>query len=252
MAAPWPRSWGPRTLAPGPGGRAAPRGAAPRGAGRRPAPYRWRVRLWRLRLPFAAVMLGCAAAVTVAELRPAPPPQVDIVVAARALEPGTPLSADDLRIVGVPPGTVADGAHGRPDAVVGRAVVVALPAGVPVVDALLRDDRLASAGPPGTVVVPVRLADPGVATLLRPGDRVDLFAAATSASGSPVAERLAERALVLPHPSPGADSDSSGGLLGSGTDAAEGTLTLVAVAPEQASSLAGASAWAGISAVVVE
>ncbi len=206
--------------------------------------------LWRARLPFAATMVGCAAALALADLRPSPPPRTPVVVAARALEAGTPLASGDLVIARLPPDAVADGAHADPDAVVGRAVVVAVPAGLPVVDALLRDDRLASSGPPGTVVVPVRLADPGVADLLRAGDRVDLFATATSATGAPVAERLAERALVLPHPAPPA-GPPTGGLLGPAT-ADGGRLTLVAVAPAQAAALAGASAWAGISAVVVE
>jgi len=223
--------------------------AARRAPPRRP-PRRWRVLLWRARLPFAATMLGCAVALGLADLRPPPPPRTAVVVTAHALDAGTALTDADVDVVHLPPDAVADGAHREPGAVVGRALVVAVPAGLPVVDALLRDDRLASAGPPGTVVVPVRLADPGVADLLRPGDRVDLLAAATSSTGTPVAEVLARRALVLPHPAP-SDGPDPGGLLGSApTDT--GTLTLVAVDPAQAPALAGAAAWAGISAVVVE
>jgi Flp pilus assembly protein CpaB len=205
--------------------------------------------LWRARLPVAAVLLGCAVALALADLRPAPPPRTPVVVTARALDAGAVLEAGDLAIARVPPDAVPDGAHADPDAVAGRVVVVAVPAGLPVVDALLRDDRLAAAAPPGTVVVPLRLADPGVADLLRPGDRVDLFAAATSATGEPVAQRLAERALVLPHPV-SAPPDTPG-LLGPAAEDG-GRLTLVAVAPADAAALAGAAGWAGISAVVVE
>ncbi len=208
--------------------------------------------LWRARLPFAAIMVGCAVTFALAALRPAPPPSTPVVVAARALAAGEPAAAGDLAVTRLPPDAVPEGSHGDREAVVGRAVVVAVPAGLPLVDTLLRDDRLAAAGPPGTVVVPVRLADPGVADLLRPGDRVDLFAAATSGTGEAVAERLARRALVLPHPAPGAErAPAPVGVLGTGADGG-GSLTLVAVAPEQAAALAGASAWAGISAVVVE
>lgn len=206
--------------------------------------------MWRARLPVAAILVGCAAVLALADLRPAPPPRTPVVVAAGALGAGIPLTAGDLAIARLPPDAVADGAHGDLDDVVGRAVVVAVPAGLPVVDALLRDDGLGSSGPPGTVVAPVRLADPGVADLLRPGDRVDLFVTATSAAGAPVAERLAERALVLPHPAP-LPGVSAGGLLGPAAEDG-GTLTLVAVAPDAAAALAGASAWAGISAVLVE
>ncbi len=208
--------------------------------------------LWRLRFPFAAVLLGCAAAATVHEVRPPPPRYVDVVVAGGPLTPGAPLTPADLRVARLPPGSEPDGTHGAPDDVVGRSVVVPLPAGLPVVDALLRDDRLASAAPDGTVVAPVRLADPGVAALLRPGDRVDLFAAATSAAGAPVSERLAERALVLPHPSPDVGTEPAAGVLGpTSGDAGQGPLTLVAVTPAQAAALAGASVWGGIGAVVV-
>ncbi len=210
--------------------------------------------LWRLRFPFAAALLGCAVALAVAEVRPPPPVRVAVVVAARALEAGVPLTADDVRVARLPPEAAADGTHASTDAVLGRAPVLGLPAGLPVADALLHDDDLVTAGPPGTVVVPVRLADPGVAALLRPGDHVDLFAAATTGAGAPVADRLASRALVLPQPAsdPGS-GDDGGGLLGGPAGGSEaGPLTLVAVPAADASALAGASAWAGISAVLVE
>lgn len=234
-----------------------PDGTAPSslpGRGPRRRRYRWRVLLWRLRFPFAATLLGVAAVLTLGELRPDPPPTVPVLVAARPLEAGAMLTASDLQLARASPGSVPDGVHDEPHALLGRSLVVAVPAGLPVVDALLRDDRLASAGPPGTVVVPVRLADPGVAALLRAGDRIDLFAATTSASGTPVAERIAERALVLPHPPASEPSgDASTGLLGGpGPSAGEAALTLVAVPPEQARALAAAVSWAGITAVVVE
>jgi Flp pilus assembly protein CpaB len=212
------------------------------------------VLVWRSRFLLAAVLLGCAAALAVAQLRPAPPPQVAVVVAARPLSAGVALAPADVRVVHVAAGTAAEGVHAEPHAVLGRTPLVAVPTGLSIVDALLADDRLAGSGPPGTVVVPVRLADPGVADLLRPGDRVDLFAAATSGTGGPASQRLAERAVVLPHPAPDERAqDAASGLLGGApTDDGAGTLTLVAVSPEQAAALAGASAWAGITAVLVE
>jgi pilus assembly protein CpaB len=212
------------------------------------------VLVWRSRFLLAAVLLGSAAALAAAGMRPPSPPQVAVVSAARSLAPGTALTADDLRVAHVPVGSAPEGAHPDVGALLGRSPVIPVPAGLPVVDALLGDDRLAGSGPPGTVVVPVRLADPGVAALLRPGDRVDLFAAATSGTGEPVSRRLAERAVVLPRPPTQDDpaAASSGLLGGAPTDDDAGALTLVAVPPEQASALAGASAWAGITAVLVE
>ncbi|GAA2726763.1 RcpC/CpaB family pilus assembly protein [Cellulomonas aerilata] len=237
----------------GSGASSSSSGAGPRPPHRSP-PYRWRVLAWRARFALAALLLGTAAALAVAQLRPPSPPTVPVVTAARDLVAGAALTTDDVRVVPVPVATAVAGAHPDVAAVLGRAPVVAVPSGLPIVDSLLGADRLAGSGPPGTVVVPVRLADPGVAALLRPGDRVDLVAATTSGTGDPVSRRLAERAVVLPRPAVEDDrSPPSSGLLGGAPqDDVAGALTLVAVAPEEAAALAGASGWAGISAVLVE
>jgi len=216
--------------------------------------------LWRLRFGVAAVLLGVAAALIVSELRPAPAPTVPVTVAAHDLTPGDALMATDVRLVAMPTALVPSGAHLRTDDVVGHSLVVGAPAGLPIVDGLLAGDRLATAGPPGTVVAPVRLSDPAVAALLRPGDRVDLLGAVGTADGEPIARPLARRALVLADPgrltgaggrSGGADGVVGGSLVDGGTDPAAGSLTLVAVTPAEAAALAGSVGWANLSAVVV-
>ncbi|MGV8965537.1 MAG: SAF domain-containing protein [Cellulomonas sp.] len=242
--------------------RSAPSSSPPSRVVRRTPAHRWRLLAWRLRFPVAATLLGVAAALGVGQLRPAPAVTVPIVVAARELSPGGALTAADLRVVRLPPALVPRGAHPRPADVVGHRLVVAAPPGLPLVDALLAGDRLATAGPAGSVVAPIRLTDPAVAALLRPGDRIDVLAAAGSADGEPVVRRLAEHAIVLVNPGPGAPTTSDGGgggaggllgggTLGGGTGAASDELTLVAVTPAEATALAGASSWAGLSAVVV-
>ena len=228
---------------------------------RRTPAHRWRLLAWRARFPVAATLLGVAAALVVGQLRPAPAVTIPVVVAARAIAPGGALSAADLHVAAMPPALVPHGAHPDPADVVGHQLVVGAPPGLPIVDGLLAGDRLAAAGPAGSVVAPIRLADPAVADLLRPGDRIDVLAAAGSADGEPVVRLLAERAIVLVNPGSGAttadgDGTGGGGLLGGatlsgGTSEASGDLTLVAVTPTEAAALAGAASWASLSAVVV-
>ncbi len=95
---------------------------------------------------------------------------------ARAVPPGTTLTAPDVRVDHVPASLLPAGAPTRADDVVGRRATVALPEGTLLQDGLVAGGELAAGAPDGTVVAPVRL-DPGVAALLGPGDRVDLLAA---------------------------------------------------------------------------
>ncbi|MFD1150501.1 SAF domain-containing protein [Saccharothrix hoggarensis] len=99
-----------------------------------------------------------------------PSPTVDVLVAARDLPPNVPLTAEDVRAVAMPPSLSPTGTVTRPDAL-GRTLVSAARAGEPLTDARL--------GPsdPDVSSVAVRLADAGVAGLLRPGSRVDVVGA---------------------------------------------------------------------------
>lgn len=209
-------------------------------------PWRTRIRiaLWRIRVPFAALLLGLAAAVAVDELRPSPPATVDVLVAARDLAVGTALTAADVRVAAFPPHAAPTAARVTdPASLVGRRTAVPVPAGLPLVPGVLAGGHLT--GPPGTVVAAVRLADPAVVRLLSPGDRVDLLAA--SAAGGP-ATTVADGAVVLPSP---ADGAAAGGLLGSTGSAADQVPLMVAVRPEEAAAVAGAVGGSELSAVVV-
>jgi len=217
--------------------------------------HRWRLRLWRIRFLVAAVALGLATAQVVAALSPPPPWTVPVVVANHDLTPGDRLSAGDVAVVDLPGALVPRGTHRRPEDVVGHALVIEVPAGLPLVDDLLAGAGLAHAGPVGTVVAPVRLADPAVAALLRPGDRIDLLASTSSADGEPSTRTLATRALVLADPSPVAAAGEGAGvgaLLTGGQGDATGQLTVVAVSPAEAAALAGSTGWAALSAVLVK
>lgn len=198
--------------------------------------------LWRTRHVVAAVAVALAAAVVVGELRPPAPPTTPALVLAAPRAAGAELGPTDVVVRDVPAGLVPDGALTDAADAVGRRLAVALPAGFPLAPGVVVGPGLADGAPSGTVVVPVRLADPGTARLLRPGDVVDLLQAPADAPGP--ASVLARGALVLAR----ADEQESS-LLGGGDDAAP--LLLVAVSHAAATLLSGAGAWAPVTAVLV-
>jgi Flp pilus assembly protein CpaB len=129
----------------------------------------------------SALLAALAVAVSLRVLAPPPVPTVAVVVAARDLGMGTPLSPADVLSRPLPAAVVPDGVLASVDSVVGRMLAGPVRRGEPLTDArLVGPSLLARAGlGPGVVATPVRLADPGTAALLRPGDRVDLYAVAT-------------------------------------------------------------------------
>lgn len=213
-----------------------------------------RLLLWRARIPVAALLLGCACALVVSAVRPAPPPTAPVLVLDRAVAAGEHLAATDVRTVRLPLGLVPDGSLRGADELPDATLAVPGTAGLPVVPGLFT--RASVHGPPGTVVAPVRFADPGVAAMLTPGVVVDVLGGADHLDATPGAGRvLARGALVLAGP---ADADGAGasgadtlggGLLGGGADAARSPLVLLAVSPEESVALSGSS---GLSAVFVE
>jgi pilus assembly protein CpaB len=102
--------------------------------------------------------------------------EVDVVVAARDLTPGNTLAPADLSIRQLPGAVVPTGALTNRAAVVGRVLASAVRAGEPLTDVRLVGpaDTALTTGDPNAATVPVRLADPDVADLLRPGIRVDV------------------------------------------------------------------------------
>lgn len=202
--------------------------------GRRLPPLR--VLLWRARLPVTALLLGFACAVVVGELRPAPAVASTVPVASHPLTAGHVLVASDVRLASMPSGLVPSGAPTSAEPLVGAVLAVGVPTGLPIVDGLLVRDLVA--GPPGTVVAAVRLADPAVAALLATGTRIDVLAATDD--GTP-GRSLARAALVLAPP------------VGSGHETGDDSPpVLLAVAPDEAAALAGAGPAALLSAVIVE
>lgn len=178
-------------------------------------PRGWRRRLARYRRPLVAGLLTLAAVSAVqAAVAPARA-GASVLVAARDLPIGHLLTRADLLVLRWPTPTPPAGALEHPE---GGVLASPLREGEPVTDARLAGRGLLTGQPPGTVAVPVRLADPATATLLQPGDRVDVLAAPVplgdpATGGTPGrALRLARGALLLAVGT-GGRAEGSGGLL---------------------------------------
>ena len=190
-------------------------------------------RRWLLSGGLAAAAVATALPV----LAPSAPTAVAVLAAARDLAAGTALTAGDLVPVRLPTGAVPDGVLAANEPIAGRLLAGAVRRGEPVTDVrLVGPGLLASLGVPDLVAVPVRLADPASAGLLRAGDRVDVLAAGTGpdapvsavvgAAGSPV--------LVVPPPGTGL----------------EGALVVLATSPSTAARLAAAAVSSRLSVTV--
>ena len=128
----------------------------------------WLLRFGRRRRLIAAGLAGLSLFCAYRVLQP---PGTPVLVAARDLRPG-PLRAGDLRTVSV--ASVPDGAIRAGD--VGRTLAQPMRRGEPLTDVRLLSHGLVAALPPGTVAVPVRIADADAVRLLSPGDTISVLA----------------------------------------------------------------------------
>ncbi|MBF6131488.1 SAF domain-containing protein [Nocardia otitidiscaviarum] len=132
-------------------------------------------------VPRRLVAVGLLATAAVLALRGDPDDRrTDVVVAARELPPGHTLDPSDVRTVGRETAGLPEGFAGDPAAVLGATLTGAVRAGEILTDVRVVGPRLAAAaaGTPDARIVPIRLADDAVASVLRAGDRVDVVAAA--------------------------------------------------------------------------
>lgn len=224
------------------------------------ARLRLRVLAWRARRPLAALCVGLAVLLAIDQVRPPQPPTAAVPVAARDLPAGTELTARDVveRVLPVDlvPAALLERVGQESPIAHGERLAVAVPAGLPLVPDLLVDDS--ATGPPGTVVVPVRFADSGVADVLRPGMRVDVVGSPLLDGDEPV--RLAHGAVVLSRPdavshdtsgSDGSAGGSAGGGLFGGGATDDDPPVLLAVTPDESVSLSGAAGSRSLGAVIV-
>jgi len=204
-------------------------------------PSSWlRALRWHRRAVGVTAILMCL--VVGAAVALAPPPEGSmVVITTRALPPGTVLADADVRTAMAPDTLVPTGALADVADAVGATLAVAQPAGAIVTDLALGDSAgaLADAGA-GEVLVPLRLADPDVATLLRVGTVVTIVAASPEGGTAIVAEHV--RIAILP------TQAGSSGLFG----ASGGTSALVVVAAGPAAAQRLATAYGSTLGVILE
>lgn len=220
-----------------------------RGRRRRVAAVRVLDRLagWPRRVLAAALLLTAIGLL----LRPDPPtvpatatvPTVRVVVTARDLPAGTALTAPDLRTAELPSTAVPAGASRSAQAVLGRVVAGPMRRGETLTDVrLLGPGLTAGLDPRESTAVPVRLADPETAALVRPGDRVDVLGTPTQADaptgapteGDAVPVALGVRVLAVLR----------------GREVGDGALLVLAVDLPVARRLAGAAARSRLTVAV--
>jgi Flp pilus assembly protein CpaB len=119
------------------------------------------------------------------------------VVASRDLGPGATLTADDVRLETLSAPTIPDGSQSDIGSVVGSTLAGPARRGEVLTDVRLLGRRLAeSAAGPDARIVPVHPADGALIDLVRPGDVVDVVAAAEGGTQA-TAHVVATDAIVV-------------------------------------------------------
>lgn len=173
------------------------------GRGRLPRPAPVPV-VTRLRQVAAVLLLAVAAVLAANPPASSSAPTRPMLVAARDIATGSVLERSDLRVVQAPASVLPLGRLTGEQQAIGRILVGAARRGEPITDTRLVPET--SEGPrSGHSAVAVRLADSGVADLLRPGLLVDVVTADQESDGRQV---LATGATVLTVLTP--DSDHQG------------------------------------------
>jgi Flp pilus assembly protein CpaB len=173
------------------------------------------------------VLTGISAAA------PEGPATITVVKAKSQLPGGTVVSGSDLVLDRVAASDVPEGVVTDPHALIGKTLAV------PVAENQMMTPLTAIAARtsvlPGHVIAPLRLADTALATLLRPGDVVDVIAADTQAEQAVV---VAAGARVVTIPEPPDEGPGPG---------PDGALVLIDVDIQTASAVAQAAASATLS-----
>ena len=120
----------------------------------------------------AALLVGLAAWAALTALRPAPPPTVPVLVAARTISGGVVIGPDDVVVRDLPQNVLPETYLTAAEEAIGRPATLALPAGAVLLPAsVVTRNSLASSG---MAVLPVTLVDTA-AGLIEVGDRIDLL-----------------------------------------------------------------------------
>lgn len=144
------------------------------GSGRRPTWQRT-----RLRRVVSAALTATAVWLAMGAFLPQPAPRgVPIVVVTQDLMAGHVLTSGDLEVADWPRDLSPGGTASDPVVLVGRALGAGMSRGEPVTAARVRGPGLLAGVPAGLVAAHVRVADPAMAAMTSPGDRIDLISSA--------------------------------------------------------------------------
>jgi Flp pilus assembly protein CpaB len=190
----------------------------------------------RNRRLIAALLLCTAAGVSVQQLTPAPADSIIAFAAAADLPAGRTVAPGDLSRISVPPGMVPAGSPDSEKAFEGKQLAAPLRKGQLVTDAQVLGPGLLTGSPPGSVAVPLRMADAASVQLVSPGQLVSVVLTSGNDFEKPGGSRiLAEAVPVLWTSVQGGKAGPW--LAGADTDG----LIVVAAAADQAHRLAGSS-----------
>jgi pilus assembly protein CpaB len=189
----------------------------------------------RHRRVIASTLTALAVVGVLRVLQPAPPPTVTIVTVAHDLRAGTVLRPPDLRRRSVAPAMAPRGSVRSLGALVGRTLATPQRAGTPLTDLSVVRPALTTRYGSGLLADPVRIADPAAVALLRPGDRITVFAA-TGRPSLDAAVVVADAPVVTV---PAFDRAVAGTSV-----EPTGAVVVLAVSTDQAAALAGAAARA--------
>src|SRR5262245_28901924 len=210
-----------------------------------------------------AVLAAGAVAAALSVLAPKPPSTVRVLAAAHDLTAGRPLTRGDVASVALPRSAVPDGVFVSGDGPVGQILAGPVRRGEPLTDRRFVGPSLLTGFGDGLVAVPIRLADPGILAVLRPGDLVDVLAARPAgdrtlagssaapydASAPGLAAVVAPGVRVIAIPAADADVEDSFGAA-STSFGGDGALVVLATTPQTAQRLVAAGVTSSLSAIV--
>lgn len=193
-------------------------------------------------------MLSLALSLVV--LAPAREERLEVLVAGRDLPVGSLLRPEDLRSESVPRSLVPEGTYGTLPPAAGSRLAIPVLAGTPVFPTMVVGPGLLAGLAPGSVAVPLRLADEQTASLVRAGQRVDVVLIEGNGFETKLESRVLARAVPILWT--GAQDQPDGqGPWGVSTDSGRGGLIVVGAGAGSAEELSTAAQRGKVSVVLV-
>ncbi len=183
------------------------------------------------RRSLAVVCSVAAIAAALHYLHPHPEPSSDVAIASHSLDAGTQISSGDIETISLPTRLLPEGVV-TSDQLKGRVIASVITKGTILTEAMLVGSSLASQS--REQLVPFRVSDADLISLLQVGDTISVLASQSDGSTTEIAHRV--RVAALPDKS----STSSGG-----------GVIVVAASPKEAEAIATAATHMRMAFVVL-